>query len=93
MRYFARFIPSALLACLFFLTLSLTPSVQAAGITVNNDADITADDGFCTLREAIYNANNDLQQFNTSGECATGSGTDTITFDAGLSGQIIYLGA
>ena len=56
MRYFARFILSAFLACLFFLTLSLTPSVQAAEITVNNDTDITADDGFCTLREAIDNA-------------------------------------
>ena len=51
------------------------------------------DDGFCTLREAINNANNDLQQFSTTGECAAGSGTDTITFDTGLSSLTIYLGS
>src|SRR4029453_8036693 len=93
MRSFARFIPCARLACLFFLTLSLAPSVQAAGITVNNDADIIADDGLCTLREAIDNANSDSQPFSTSGECAAGSGTDTITFDVGLSGLTISLGS
>ena len=91
MRHFARFTLRALLVCLFFLTLSLTPSVQAAGITVNNDADISADDGSCTLREAIANANSDSQLFATAGERAAGSGSDTITFDSGLSGATIYL--
>jgi CSLREA domain-containing protein len=93
MRHLARFILRALLACLFFLTLSLTSPVQAAGITVNSNADISADDGFCTLREAIDNANGDSQLYSTSGECAAGSGTDTITFDPMFSGLTIYLGS
>ena len=45
---------------------------QAATITVNSLADTTADDGQCTLREAITAANTD----NASGECAAGSGWD-----------------
>jgi CSLREA domain-containing protein len=93
MRHPARFILRALLACLFFLTLSLTSPVQAAGITVNSNADISADDGFCTLREAIDNANSDSQLYSTSGECAAGSGADTITFDPVFSGPTIYLGS
>lgn len=49
-------------------------------ITVDSSADnTTAGDGFCTLREAITNANNDSDS--TSGDCTAGSGTDTIEFD------------
>ena len=49
-------------------------------ITVDSSADnTTAGDGFCTLREAITNANNDSDS--TSGDCVAGSGTDTIEFD------------
>ena len=67
------------------LVLALTPlqAVYAAGsIEVNSDADTVADDGLCTLREAITNANADSQLYATAGECAAGNGTDTITFAA-----------
>ena len=45
---------ASLLGSAAFVTLA-----YAAGITVNSSADTTADDGTCTLREAIANANND----------------------------------
>jgi len=49
---------------------------------VNSNADTIADDGVCTLREAITNANGDSQLYATAGECAIGAGSDTITFAA-----------
>ena len=54
---------------------------RAATITVNNltDPTNTFANGFCTLREAINNANasgNDV----TGGDCAVGSGNDNIQF-------------
>jgi CSLREA domain-containing protein len=62
-----------------FLALSGTPAAHAAGaIIVNSDSDAVANDGLCTLREAILNANNDDQSGST--DCAAGSGADTITF-------------
>ena len=54
--------------------------VLAASIVVNSTADSGADDGACTLREAITAANTDTASGATAGECAAGSGTDTITF-------------
>ncbi|MEP7188070.1 MAG: CSLREA domain-containing protein, partial [Roseiflexaceae bacterium] len=65
-------------------------SVQAAGIIVTSAADgAPADDGQCTLREAIFNANSDTTA--GSSDCAAGSGADTITFAAALDGQTIQL--
>jgi CSLREA domain-containing protein len=62
-----------------FLALSGAPAAHAAGaIIVNSDSDAVANDGLCTLREAILNANNDDQSGST--DCAAGSGADTITF-------------
>lgn len=52
---------------------------RANSITVTSSTDTDTDDGLCTLREAITNANNN----NTSGsiDCASGGGsTDIITF-------------
>ncbi len=67
------------LALLFTAALAVQP-VSAAGLIVVNTAndDLTAGDGLCTLREAITNANTDTDT--TSGDCASGSGADTITF-------------
>jgi CSLREA domain-containing protein len=48
----------------------------AANITVNSAADTVADDGDCTLREAITSTNTDT----ASGGCVAGSGADRITF-------------
>jgi CSLREA domain-containing protein len=50
--------------------------VSAASIVVNSAEDIIADDGVCTLREAIIAANTDAAY----NGCAAGNGADTITF-------------
>jgi hypothetical protein len=56
-------------------------------ITVSNTADpaSTSGNGFCTLREAIDNANSPGTD-TTGGDCAAGTGTDTINFS--VSGTI-----
>jgi uncharacterized repeat protein (TIGR01451 family) len=56
------------------LTLRPLPPAHAATITVSGTADLVANDGQCTLREAIMVANADT----TVNECAAGSGDDTI---------------
>jgi CSLREA domain-containing protein len=66
---------------LFLLLLAPAPAF-AASIVVNSAADTVADDGVCTLREAITAANTDTASGATAGECAPGSGSDTITFAA-----------
>lgn len=53
----------------------------ATTITVNSTADDASNDGECTLREAITAANSDTASGGASGECAAGSGTDTIAFN------------
>lgn len=75
---------------LIALLLTAAPqSARAAGlITVTSAADSVGSDGLCTLREAIANANNDAA---TYGDCAAGSGADTITFAPALAGSVISL--
>lgn len=72
------------------LLLTAAPqSAHAAGpIVVTSAADSVGSDGLCTLREAITNANNDAA---TYGDCAAGSGADTITFAPALAGTLISL--
>jgi CSLREA domain-containing protein len=50
--------------------------------------DTAADDGQCTLREAITAAHTDNASGAMPGECGAGSGDDTINFQAGLTGEI-----
>jgi CSLREA domain-containing protein len=69
-----------LLLALAFGAAGIMPAYAAGAILVNNASDDIADDGACTLREAITNANGDSQLYASAGECATGSGDDTITF-------------
>src|SRR5687767_1516810 len=70
------------------LLASFTASpAMAAAITVNTLADTEADDGTCSLREALVAANTDAASGASVGECGAGSGTDTITF--GVSGTIV----
>lgn len=67
---------------LFGLFLMLGASVTPAGastlITVNTTSDTVANDGGCTLREAVMNANADNQSGST--DCPAGSGADVIAF-------------
>lgn len=62
-----------------FAVLLCAPAA-AATITVNTNGDATADDGVCTLREAIIAANTDAASGATGGECAAGAGQDLIAF-------------
>jgi CSLREA domain-containing protein len=65
------------------------PVARAATITVNSTLDnTTAGDGNCTLREAINNANADADT--TGGDCAAGTGHDTITLAANTYIYTVY---
>src|SRR5258706_11118120 len=58
-------------------------SAHASTITVNSIADTAANDGQCTLREAITAANTNTASGGASGECAAGEASpavDTIAF-------------
>lgn len=66
---------SLLLAALVLIT----PTVQAATITVNTTADEVNTDGDCSLREAIIAANTNA----AVDACPAGSGADTIRLPAG----------
>lgn len=66
-------------------------STTAATITVNSLADTAADDGECTLREAIIAGNNTFPSGSMPGECPGGEldpVVDRIEFDAGVTGTI-----
>ncbi len=66
------------------------PVLAAGSITVTGNADTgTPGDGFCTLREALANANTDSDT--SGGDCAAGSGVDLIEFAPGLNGHTITL--
>jgi CSLREA domain-containing protein len=67
------------IACVALLLLPAT--ARAATITVNSTADVAANDGACTLREAILAANTNTASGAAAGECAAGAvGLDTIAF-------------
>ena len=64
-------------------------SVRADSIiTVNSFDDNIAVNGFCTLREAITNANNNTATYS---DCVAGSGNDTIIFASSLGSTTITL--
>jgi CSLREA domain-containing protein len=69
-------------ASLFLVVAKLaTTPLAAATITVTSTADVTANDGLCTMREAIVAANAHVPSGLLPGECAAGSaGLDTIAF-------------
>jgi CSLREA domain-containing protein len=71
------------------LMLALPVVCRANTITVNslNDPTTTSGNGSCSLREAIDNANSTGTD-TTGGDCALGSGDDTIVFSTGLTGTI-----
>ena len=76
---------------MLFSFANASPAHASVGIVVNSNADMAANDGACTLREAILNANGDDQSGST--DCIAGSGADTITFDSSLSNATITLGS
>lgn len=58
----------------------------APPITVNHLVDVVADDGNCTLREALMVLQTDQSSGSTSGECVADSRSRIIEFLPGLSG-------
>ena len=69
---------------------SATPTPTPGLMTVNTlDDEATPGDGLCSLREAINNANGPGTD-TTGGDCAIGTGTDTISFS--VSGTITLSG-
>src|SRR6186713_2021780 len=70
-------------------------AIQQPGNTlvVNSNGDTQADDGTCTLREAITAANVNMTISTAAGECIAGSpgAADTITFSNAVS--TVTLGA
>jgi len=78
----ARFLSVFIVLAMLFGFANVSPASAAMGIVVNSDADTEADDGLCTLREAITAANSDTASGATIGECAAGAGADIITFAA-----------
>ena len=65
-----------------YAVFTFMPASAAQTITVNSKADTLADDGVCTLREAITAANTNTASGATPGECIAGdAGTDTINFN------------
>lgn len=75
-----------------FLALALlwaTGNSSASLITVNSTSDVIANDGHCTLREAINSANSNIASGAMPGECAAGQAhpiVDTIAFNIAGSG-------
>jgi CSLREA domain-containing protein len=65
--------------CSALFSFGLVTVAAAASITVTTPVDGITDDGECTLREAILNANNDDQSGDVA--CVKGSGADTILLD------------
>ncbi len=73
--------PAVACSAAFAALLLAAAPARAATITVTSTADTTANDGACTLREAIIAANTDTISGAMAGECAAGTaGLDTIAF-------------
>lgn len=76
---------STITSILFVVLLMLTASpAMAAKIKVNSTADVIADDGYCTLREAVIAANTDAESGFMYGECPAGLGADEIVLKNGV---------
>ena len=80
------FVGAAFLMWGLVLAYASSPA-QAATLRVNSLLDTTANDGQCTLRGAIFNANDQ----SGSTDCAAGSGSDVI--DIGVTGTVNLTGA
>lgn len=65
------------------LGLASADAASATAISVTTSTDEVANDGHCSLREAISAANSDTASGAASGECPAGSGTDSITLPSG----------
>src|SRR4051812_8661503 len=75
---------AAVALCMGIATFVSYQVVFAAAITVNTTVDVSANDGQCSLREALLAANTNTASGALAGECVAGSpGFDTIAFALG----------
>lgn len=72
----------AVILPIVFGVLSVFQAHASTTIIVSTNSDTVADDGLCSLREAIAAANTDTPSGLSIGECPAGSGSDTITIPA-----------
>jgi CSLREA domain-containing protein len=86
---------SILIVGLIFLLSGAKPAAAENQIVVTISADIVADDGECSLREAIIAANSNTPSGAQPGECPAGSATatDVIILEAGETYHLSILGA
>lgn len=87
MKMLHPFKPARALAAACAAILLFAASARAATITVTSTADTAANDGVCTLREAIIAANTNTASGAAAGECVAGAaGLDTIAFNIAGAG-------
>lgn len=85
MKYIGKY-KKTVTACLVaaFVCMFGSASTHAATLNVNSTADVAADDGQCTLREAIGSINGASASGVSLGECVAGNGSsDTIVLPSG----------
>lgn len=73
-----------LLAAIAVAVTDTDSSLAGSPTVVNSTLDTSADDGICTLREAIGSANSDTASGPSNGECS-GPDFDVIHFDISAS--------
>src|SRR5438874_223786 len=73
----------------FNVNTASAPATPTSTITVNSTSPAIADDGSCTLPEAIISANTDMASGTMAGECAAGSGADTIVLQSGATYTLV----
>jgi CSLREA domain-containing protein len=78
----ARKVSSTAVICVT-LALAASPAAAAATITVTTTADVVANDGKCSLREAITAADAKTPSGAAAGECPAGTGHDKIELIGG----------
>ena len=87
-KFVSKNMKSAKLAACISAMLGLPATTQGAEIVVDSISLAVAEDGQCSLAEAIDNANLDSRGFQTEGECATGSGGDRLILPSQASGYV-----
>ncbi len=74
-------VTAIVLSILFIVAIHVGRAATPIMVTTLND--VVKTDGYCSLREAIIAANKDQASRSQPGECAAGSGADTIMIPAG----------
>ena len=74
---------AGVIAVVITVLLAVAASAAAQTIRVTTTQDTVANDGHCSLREALDSAATDTPSGSAAGECAGGAGADTIVLGPG----------